>query len=150
MVRIVCVAVLSFCVIGCGGSSEEENGKGTTPVAKKGGAEPESEGPTADPSAIPAEKFEEIDAFFKRKAAQLQFTCYNSEVERSHKKFQGNVDITIVVAPGNKLERVKVSRSSLNSPEIEECIVAQMKTWSWPDVPALAPYQGSVGFKPAW
>ncbi len=133
MVRIVCVALLPLLALGCGGSSEEENGKGTTPVAKKGGEPVEDNGPTADPNAIPAEKFEEIDAFFKRKAAQLQFTCY-----------------TLVVAPGNKLERVKVSRSTLNSPEIEECIVAQMKTWSWPDVPALAPYQGSVGFKPAW
>ncbi len=138
----------SIALAACGASTSEEKKTVATPEdANKEAAEIMSR---TDSAAIPAEKFEEIDAFFHRKAAQLQFECYNAEVEKTHQKYQGKVNIMMVVAPGGKLSEVKITASSLKSPGIEQCIIEKTKEWSWPDVPAPAPYQGEIAFKPAW
>jgi len=142
------VGMAAFLAIGCGPSASEEKSGGTTPAdSNKEAAEIMS---NTDSASIPAEKFEEIDQFFKRKAAQLQFECYNSEVEKTHLKYQGKVNVMLVVIPGGKLREVKITSSSLKSPGIEACIVKSAKEWDWPDVPAAAPYQGEIDFKPAW
>ncbi len=103
-----------------------------------------------DPQAIPAEKFDELNQFFHRKAAQLRFTCYDREVERTHQKYEGNVSLSVMVLPGNKAGEIRVTESSLKNPPIEQCIVEQIRSWDWPEVPAPAPFTGSLNFKPAW
>ena len=101
---------------------------------------------------VPPEKFEEIDRFFRGKTGQLQFDCYNHEVEKTGKKYEGHVSLLVVVVPGGKPADVKIVTSTLKSPGIEECIVNAARGWNWPDVPegARVPYNGSVAFKPAW
>ncbi|MSP63016.1 MAG: hypothetical protein EXR72_22305 [Myxococcales bacterium] len=141
---------------GCATSSEETRRTGTTP-------EKEVEGTgeaTSDPSAIPPEKFDELDQYFHGKVATLQFNCYNQEVERTHQKYEGNLSLSILVKPGGKTGSVTVTNSTLHSlaqgadPKaaagIEECVLSEIKGWEWPEVPAPAPYSGSVNFKPAW
>ena len=87
---------------------------------------------------------------FKRKMQQIQYTCYNKEVERTGKKFEGNLTLSIVVQPGGKANPVKITESSVKSPEMEACVIEDVKSWEWPDVPSPTPYMGSIGFKPAW
>ncbi len=129
---------------GCGGSSEESGGGTTTPVKE---AETESQ---PDPNAVPPEKFEEIDRFFHGKGNKLQFNCYNSVVEKTHKKYEGNITFHMMVEPHGKAGKITISNSSLKSPEIEQCMIDEMKSWEWPDVPTAVPYNGSINFKPAW
>src|SRR5439155_25994090 len=71
--------------------------------------------PQSDPNSVSPEKLEELDMFFHRKTTQLQFDCYNSEVEKTHKKYQGNLSIALVVNPGGKASDVKLTASSLKS-----------------------------------
>jgi hypothetical protein len=101
-------------------------------------------------NGVPPEKFEEIDAFFRGKASQLQFDCYNPEVEKTGKKYQGHISLLVVILPGGKATDVNLVSSSLHSPGIEACIVEHARAWEWPDVPSRVPYNGSIGFKPAW
>ena len=133
---------VGLCVeaVGCGSSSKEVKTEGTTPVAET----------AATSNQIPPEKFEEIDAFFRGKTSTLQFDCYNPEVEKTGKKYQGYVSLLVVVVPGGKAGDVKVVSSSIKSEGIEQCIVAAAKGWEWPDVPQNIPYNGSIAFKPAW
>jgi hypothetical protein len=141
------VGFVALTLLGCGSSSEETRKETTTPAKESQTDEGVS---SADPHAVSAEKLLEIDEFFKHKAGQLQFTCYNPEVEKTHQKYEGKVAVSIIVAPGNKLSEVKITGSSLKSPGIEACLLAEMKQWEWPDVPGPAPYWGEVTFKPAW
>jgi hypothetical protein len=110
----------------------------------------ESEQSTVDPSAVSQEKLDELNQFFYRKMGPLQYRCYNDEVERTHKKYEGNLSLSLIVRPGGRATDVKVIGSTLNSPEIERCVVDEIKQWGWPDVPGPAPYTGSINFKPAW
>ncbi len=138
--------VLVLAAFGCGSSSKETKSEGTTTAQKHS-----DESATAvDPNAISPEKFDEIAEFFRRKSAQVQFNCYNSEVEKTGQKYEGNVSFSMVVQPGGKVSDVKVTGSTLKSPGIEQCIVDAMQAWEWPDVPGPAPYTGSLNFKPAW
>lgn len=104
----------------------------------------------ANQPSISPEKLEEIDAFFRRKAAQLQFDCYNTEVEKTGKKYEGHVSIALLVEPGGKAANVSLTGSTLNSPGIETCIAGAVSGWEWPDVNTAAPYTGTINFKPAW
>jgi len=101
-------------------------------------------------NGVTPEKFEEIDNFFRGKASQLQFDCYNPEVEKTGKKYQGFISLLVVILPGGKASEVSLVNSSLKSPGIEQCIVEHARAWEWPDVPSRVPYNGSLGFKPAW
>ena len=101
------------------------------------------------PSVSP-DKLEEIDAFFRRKAAQLQFDCYNTESEKTGKKYEGHVSVALVVQPGGKAAGVSLTGSTLKSPGIESCIAEAVSGWEWPEVNIGAPYTGTINFKPAW
>ena len=100
--------------------------------------------------AVSPEQFEEIDRFFRGKTGSLQFDCYNHEVEKTGKKYEGHVSLLVVVVPGGTPESVKIVDSNIGSPGIEECIVSSAKKWHWPEVTGKAPYNGSISFKPAW
>jgi hypothetical protein len=139
----ICVSMLglfAMAMSACAASGQKESAETTVPTH-----EPATVGVT-----VPPEKFEEIDSFFRSKTGTLQFDCYNHEVERTGKKYQGYVSLLIVVVPGGKASEVKVTSSTIGSPEIEACIVESARKWEWPDVPGRAPYNGSVAFKPAW
>jgi TonB family protein len=143
MLKLAAVlAAAATSLAGCGGSNEESRSGGTTAA--------QEEGATTGEGAIPPEAFEEIDRFFKGKAAKLQFTCYNPVAEKTNKKYEGSINVQMMVEPGGRVDEVKVVTSSIGSPPIEECVVKEIRSWSWPSVPGRAPYAGTVTFKPAY
>jgi hypothetical protein len=142
--------VLAVIMAGCAAESEKARSEATTAAREETAVESPHEG-------VPPEKLEEIDRFFHRMVGGIQFRCYNDEAERTHKKYQGNLSITLMVQPGGKASDVKVLNSTLRAIDggerasgIEQCVLGEMKGWEWPDVPAPAPYTGSISFKPAW
>jgi hypothetical protein len=135
-----------FAMVGCGGSSEESKGGTTTALKEK---EPEQES-QPDPNAVSPEAMEEIDHFFKGKANKLQFNCYNTVVEKTKKKYEGNIVFNMMVEPKGKAGKISITSSTIKSPEIEQCVVSEMQSWEWPSVPVPVPYNGAVSFKPAW
>jgi hypothetical protein len=134
---------------GCGTEQGATRSGGTTPGSKSEAIQ-RGEPQVMEQGGVPPEKLDEINHFFYRKMGPLQFRCYNDEVERTHKKYQGNLSLSLVVQPGGKVSDVKVIASSLDAPGIEACVVNEVKQWEWPDVPSPAPYTGSINFKPAW
>jgi hypothetical protein len=142
--RVALASALAAALVGCASPGQKQRAAATAGPAEAAPA------PAAIGITVPPEKFEEIDNFFRGKASQLQFTCYNPEVERTRKKYQGFVSLLVMVAPGGKAQEVKIINSSLGAPGIEECILSQARAWEWPDVPAQVPYNGTLGFKPAW
>jgi hypothetical protein len=138
-------------VFGAGCASQSEKARSAPTAATEETAAETSHG------GVPPEKLEEIDQFFHRMVNGIQFRCYNDEAERTHKKFQGNLSIGVMVQPGGKASEVRVVNSTLRALDsgerataIEQCVLSQMKGWEWPDVPAPAPYTGSINFKPAF
>jgi hypothetical protein len=165
--------VIGLCVLvavaGCATQGEETRRSSTTPRRQ----EQASVGEAGDPSAISPEKFEELDMYFRKKADHLAHVCYNAEVEKTGKKFEGNLTLSMVIhgsgkkAPADgeegdsghaKAQAIKVTGSTLRmiggeagtGKGIEECVIAEVQSWEWPDVPANAPYSGSLSFKSRW
>jgi hypothetical protein len=155
-VQVVLALALAGSAGGCATTGEEtRTGQRSSAVKNEavGGGSA-----TVDPNAVSPEQLEELDMFFHRKIPQLQYDCYNPEVERTHKKYQGNMSVALVVLPGGKASEVKMTGSSLKSigevaekaEGIETCVLDAIKAWEWPAVNAPAPYTGSINFKPAW
>ena len=155
---VVSVGVLCFSAFGCA-TTDSENARPRARQAAVQDPTREGEGGERfDPNAISPEKFVELDQFFRNKATQLQFNCYNDEVEKTRKKYQGNITIAVVVLPQGKSRDIKIINSTLrveggepgSASNLEQCVTAEVAKWGWPEVPSAAPYTGSVSFKPAW
>ena len=87
----------------------------------------------------------------QRRASPLQYRCYTSVLERTGgKMIDGDLGLSMVIEPGGKATEVKITRSTLKSPDIEKCVLDELRSWVWPDVPGPAPYAPSIMFKSAF
>jgi outer membrane biosynthesis protein TonB len=134
MGRIVLALVL---VAGCASDQPAQKQKST--------AQPEGE--TAGGGVTP-EQNDAIDALFRRKAPQLM-TCWQeaydkAEDHKAARKVEGDVTIGLNVAPSGKPSNVRVLKSSLGSPDIENCIVKEVAGWGFPEVSVEVPYMRTV------
>jgi len=106
--------------------------------------------PAGDKQAatVTAEQNDAIDALFRRKAPALQ-RCWQEEYERTqNRKVEGDLSLQMVISTGGKANDVKVLTSTINSPPIEKCVVAEVTGWSFPEGPGTAPYRRTVHLGP--
>lgn len=107
--------------------------------------------PVQQSVGVPPETYDQLQLFFQRRASPLQYRCYTSVLERTGgKMIDGDLGLSMVILPGGKANEVKITRSTLNSPDIEKCVLDELRSWVWPDVPAPAPYAPSILFKSAF
>jgi TonB family protein len=119
-------------------------GCATTETQKTGGATTAAneEGRTAQTTT--AEQNDAIDAIFKRKASQLQ-SCWQEEYARTqNRKLEGDLLVALTVTPSGKPADVKVLKSSIDSQEIQACVVKEVASWAFPESPAETPYRRTV------
>ena len=115
---MVTTTAIGFGVGGAGCKSGPET-KGETaravtsqPAAAEEGSG-NSEGAVA--GAATPDQIEAVDMFFRQKAKRLQFQCYNSEVDKTHRKYEGNITISVMVLPGGKMKDAKLINNTLRS-----------------------------------
>jgi TonB family protein len=112
----------------------------TKSAERQGGAS--EDGRTAE--TVTAEQNDAIDALFKRKASQLQ-SCWQEEYERTkNRKLEGDLLVALTVTPSGKPADVKVLKSSIDSRDIEACVVKEVGSWSFPESNASTPYRRTV------
>jgi len=141
---IAALAATATLAFGCAEGQKETRTGGTTTA---GGAAVEQQTPEA---GIPPEKIEEVQATFRRKSMQVQ-SCYSDEMQRtSNKKVEGDVMIGMTLKTSGKASDVKVLKTTLNSPNIETCVVDQVKSWSFTELPQQGYFNWTFHFKPAY
>jgi len=127
--------LMAVMVVGCA----ENEKKSATTVEGQGAAME-----TAAGGGVTPEQNDAIDALFRRKAQELQ-SCWQDEYERSHnRQLQGDITVGLTVRPSGKPEGVRVLKSSLGNPEVEQCVVKSVSAWAFPEVSADCPYMRTV------
>ena len=140
---MLCGAVGAVGAVGCAGSQKEVREDNPTPVAEAPARQSPDEG-------IPPDKLDEVQSIFRRKTTTVQ-SCYTDEMERNgNKKIEGDVALSMTLAPSGKAENVKVERSTLKSPAIEECVVTQVRSWDFGPLPSRGFFTWTFNFKPAY
>src|SRR5262245_32303088 len=101
--------------------------------------------PQAEATAvITPEQNEAILRLFDRKASELQH-CWVEEYERTHnRKVEGDVTLQVMVAPSGKAADVKILKSTIANPPIEECVSKAVESWHFPEGPAMVPFMRTV------
>jgi hypothetical protein len=132
------VVAAALLVAGCGGKHAD-----TTP---SGGGGNEGE-PSAhqDTNMVPPEKMDEINKTLDRKRPIMSH-CLAVAVDNKElpKNSSGKVTIEIVIAPGGKVETVKIIRATLTSKTLDECVLGHVREIQFPDLPK--PYETSYTY----
>jgi hypothetical protein len=103
-----------------------------------------------DAPTVTAEQNDAIDALFRRKAPALQ-TCWQQEYERSqNRKVEGDISLQMVVSRAGKAQGIKIVKSTIGVPAIDQCVISEVGTWVFPEGPADAPYRRTVHLGPAF
>jgi TonB family protein len=95
-------------------------------------------------ATVSQEENDAIDALFRRKAPQLQ-SCWADEYEKTHnRKLEGDITVGLMVTRSGKPDDVKVLKSSLGNRDVESCVIKEVATWGFPEVPVNTPYMRTV------
>src|SRR5579883_2996498 len=84
------IVAIALCGNGCATTGAEAK-----PAANANASAETAEAPQGGEvvQGVPPEKLDELNEFFYRKMGPIQFRCYNDEVEKTHKKVQGNLSL---------------------------------------------------------
>jgi TonB family protein len=127
--------LMAVMVVGC---AENEKKQATTVEGQGAAVE------TAAGGGVTPDQNDAIDALFRRKAQELQ-SCWQDEYERSHnRQLQGDITVGLTVKPSGKPTGVRILKSSIGNPEVEQCVVKSVSAWGFPEVSADCPYMRTV------
>ena len=139
--ELAALALVSIVATGCAENSA--SGGGGITVVKN----PESPSPTG---GIPPDKQAEIQLLLQQRDPST-LKCYQDVLDEKHTRaFKGSVVVVITVAPGTKASDVKVTGGSLNNKEVSDCLIAKLKDFEYPEVPAAGTMQYIYRFEPAY
>lgn len=130
------VGALTFAsALGCAGQSSEQTQQSTTPT---------QETSAVDPTAVSPERQDAIERLFQRKVTELQ-DCWTQEYQKTHdRKLEGDLTLQLMVAASGQASEVKVLKSTMNNPDIEQCVVREVQGWSFPEGKTTVPYTRTV------
>ena len=139
--ELAALALVSIVATGCAESSA--SGGGGVRVVKN----PESSAPTG---GIPPDKQAEIQLLLQQRDPST-LKCYQDVLDEKHTRaFKGSVVVEITVEPGAKASDVRVTGGSLNNKEVSDCLIAKLKDFEYPEVPAAGTMQYIYRFEPAY
>ena len=128
----------------CGGK------KGTTLPDEGGGggatALPGSHG--GDGDVVPPETNDEIQRRFERKRTPVS-RCLSAAVDAKElpKSSRGRITLNVTVMPGGKAGEIKVTRTTLESQVLSDCVIARVKEIIFPEVPKPYPTSYTYAFE---
>lgn len=104
----------------------------------------ESQAPDHNAATVTAEQNDAIDALFRRKAPALQ-RCWQEEYQRTqNRKLEGDITLQMIVSKKGQPTNLKVSASTIGAPAVEQCVLGEVQSWSFPEGPGDAPYRRTV------
>lgn len=136
------VCVMALVGGGCATQSGSEQQSSTTPSSS--GESSGSGAMDTTGAGVTSEQNDAIDALFRRKAPELQ-ACWTAEYEKSHdRKVEGDITLGMNIQPSGQPLNVRVLKSSMNNPSIQQCVTQTVTGWSFPELNATVPYMRTV------
>ncbi len=95
------------------------------------------------------EKQSEIQLLLQQREPTAR-KCYQEELNvRQDRSFQGSVEVLITLKP-QKAPAVRVLKSTLNSPAVEQCLVRKLQEFDFPAVDHVGEVPHTYMFRPAY
>lgn len=139
----VVVVVVVGGLAACGGGKKEE----TTPV-DEGGEEVVVEDTSSGDDMIPPERMDQIQNELHRKRA-VATRCLTDAIDAGEvdKNARGKVTLEFVIDPSGQARDVKVTKSALGSPMIEECVANVVRGITFGSLPRELPWSYTYAFE---
>jgi len=127
----LCIAMAA----GCGGGKKaaEEPGPAATVEDDSGD---EGNGNGSGDVLIPAEKFEEVKAFFDRKRNMVS-RCFVKALDAGEVKEtdEAKVQLTMTIMPDGSITKARITHCSHASPVLRSCVLNYVKEWTVTTLP---------------
>jgi hypothetical protein len=138
--QLAALALVSAVAVGCAETSA--SGGGVRVVKNEETAAPQG--------GIPPDKQAEIQLLLQQRDPST-LKCYQDVLDEKHTRaFKGSVTVELTVVPGGKASDVRVTGGSLNNQEVNDCLIAKLKDFEYPDVPSAGTMQYVYRFEPAY
>lgn len=99
---------------------------------------------------IPIDKQSDIMMMLQQREPTAR-KCYQDVLnEKNDRGFQGTVAVIIRLAPGGAKPQVRVSKTTLKSPEVEQCLIERIGEFEFPAVDQGGEMQYEYLFRPAY
>ena len=123
--------VLLITALGCGGGGKKDTSE---PV---GNGDDGGNGGGGDEGAmVPPEKMDEIQVRLDRKRPSAARCLSDAVMQgKAPKNSKGKVALSFVVGPDGKAKDVKVTKTSINNDEVEQCVMAKVYEIAFPELP---------------
>ncbi len=144
------IGLLGCMAQGCGG--HDDRPKGPEPLLVEEGeplpdAPPESETPI-QPEMLPAEKLDEVAAFFDRKRS-IVARCWADalEAEAVPAEAEGTITVNMIISPAGQPQKVTVAGAEPRSEMLENCVLERVRSWTITELPRPLEYSYTFGFE---
>ncbi len=112
-------------------------------IIKNDDRAPEQRGLSSDKQA-------EVQMVLQQREATAR-KCYQDVLnQRQDRSFAGSVEVLIALRPGNGPASARVLKSSLNSKEVEDCLVQKISEFEFPAVDQEGEVPYTYMFRPAY
>ncbi len=99
---------------------------------------------------LSADKQAEVQMVLQQREATTR-KCYQDRLnEVQDRGFAGSVEVLITLQPGTAAPAARVLKSSLNSPEVEQCLVQKIAEFEFPEVDQEGEVPYTYSFRPAY
>ena len=103
-----------------------------------------------DTGGIPPDKQAEIQLLLQQREPSTT-KCYSDVLNDKHDRaFKGTVAVIISLEPSGQASDVKIVNSTLNSPEVNECLIEKLKGFEYPQIEHSGSMQYVYQFQPAY
>jgi hypothetical protein len=135
--------LVSFLLAACGGSSSSGPREPRYTIVRNNDQAPETGG-------IPPDKEAEIQLVLQNREPTMR-KCYQDVLNEKHdRSFAGSVRLLISLTPSGSASDVKIVSSTLNSPEVERCLMDKVKDFEFPQLTQAGQVQYEYAFRPAY
>jgi hypothetical protein len=137
------LAVPLLLALGCGTSSQQQNGEPEYNIIRPSDKPPETGG-------IPPDKDNEIKLLLQQREPSA-LKCYQDVMNEKHDRgFQGTVKVLISIEPTGRASAVKVVGGTLKDENVEGCLVQTIKEFEFPQLAQAGEVQYEYRFRPAY
>ncbi len=106
--------------------------------------------PTSEAGGIAPDKQAEIQLLLQQREPSTT-KCYSDVLNDKHDRaFKGTVAVIISLEPSGQASDVKIVNSTLNSPEVNECLIEKLKGFEYPQIEHSGSMQYVYQFQPAY
>jgi len=106
--------------------------------------------PTSEAGGIAPDKQAEIQLLLQQREPSTT-KCYSDVLNDKHDRaFKGTVAVIISLEPSGQASDVQIVNSTLNSPEVNACLIEKLKGFEYPQIEHPGSMQYVYQFQPAY